>query len=60
MIDQCLFRNKSLKVFCLVYVDDVVWVAPDKMTINRVLEPLKDELEMTIEGDIAAFLGIQF
>ena len=23
---QCLFINKKTKIFCLVYVDDVVWV----------------------------------
>ena len=41
-------------------IDNVVWVAPDQQWINKVLELLKDEFEMTVEGDGTAFLGIQF
>ena len=59
-VDQCLFINHDKKIFCLVYIDNVVWVAPDRQWINKVLELLKDEFEMTREGDVAAFLGIQF
>ena len=28
-VDQCLFINHDKKIFCLVYIDDVVWFAPD-------------------------------
>ena len=59
-VDQCLFINHDKKIFCLVYIDDVVWVAPDRQRIDKVLESLKDEFEMTVEGDVMAFLGIQF
>ena len=59
-VDQCLFINHDKKIFCLVYIDDVVWVAPDRQQIDKVLESLKDEFEMTVEGDVTAFLGIQF
>ena len=38
----------------------MVWVAPDRQQIDKVLESLKDEFEMTVEGDVTAFLGIQF
>ena len=38
----------------------MVWVAPDQQQIDKVLESLKDEFEMTVEGDVMAFLGIQF
>ena len=38
----------------------MVWVAPDRQQIDKVLESLKDELEMTVEGDVMAFLRIQF
>ena len=38
----------------------MVWVAPDRQQIDKVLESLKDEFEMTVEGDVMAFLGIQF
>ena len=38
----------------------MAWVAPDRQWIDKVLELLKDEFEMTMEGDVMAFLGIQF
>ena len=50
----------SKECLCLVYIDDVVWVAPDQTGINKVLDLLKEELEMTIEGDVKSFLGIEF
>ena len=40
MIDQCLSYNKSLKVFCLMYMDDVVWVAPDQMAIDGITQKM--------------------
>ena len=59
-VDQCLFINHDKKIFCLVYIDDVVWVAPDCQWIDKVLESLKGEFKMTVEGDVTALLGIQF
>ena len=41
-------------------MDDVIWVAPDQMWIEKVRELLKDELEMTVEGDVTMFLEIDF
>ena len=38
----------------------MAWVAPDRQQIDKVLESLKDEFEMTMEGDVTVFLGIQF
>ena len=58
--DQCLFINQAKKIFVLVYIDDVVWVASDQTRINKVLDSLNKELEMTIEGDVKSFLGIEF
>ena len=56
-VDQCLFINHDKKIFCLVYIDDMIWVAPDQQRIDKVLESLKDEFEMTVEGDVMAFLA---
>ena len=28
-VDQCLFVNKKTQIFCLVYIDNIIWVAPD-------------------------------
>ena len=59
-VDSCLFINHQKKNFCLVYVDDVVWVVPSRVHIDKVLVSLKDDFELTVEGDIQTFWGIQF
>ena len=59
-VDQCLFVNKKAQIFCLVYINDMIWVAPDQTRIDHMLESLNDELEMTIEGDVTSFLNIEF
>ena len=43
-VDQCLFVNKKTQIFCLVYIDNVIWAAPDQMRIDHVLESLKDKI----------------
>ena len=54
-INVCLStRNQN------IFVYDVIRVAPDQMRIDKVLESLKDKLEMTVEGDVTSFLGIEF
>ena len=58
--DPCLFYDKTKQILCLVYIDDVIWAAPDAERIHKVLDSLKDDLELTIEGDVSAFLGISF
>ena len=58
-IDPCLFINKSKRIFCLVYIDDIIWITSDQQQIEKVLELLKDELEMTVEVDVTTFFGIQ-
>ena len=59
-MDQCLFVNKKTQIFNIIYIDDIIWVAPDQMRIDHMLESLKHKLEMTIEGDVTSFLGIEF
>ena len=54
------FYQLSKENLCLVYIDDVVWVAPDQTRINKMLDLLKEELEMTIEGDVKSFLSIKY
>ena len=53
-------HQQSTKIFCIDYVNDVIWAAPDHMRISRVLEFMKDELEMTVEGDVTSFPSIKF
>ena len=59
-VDPCLFINHHKQFFCLVYVDEVVWVATSDAHIDKVLDFLKDDFELSIEGNIQPFLGIQF
>ena len=58
--DPCLFFDATKQILCLVYIDDVIWVAPDEARILKVLDSLKDDLELTVEGDVSAYLGIAF
>ena len=50
----------SKECLCFVYINDVVWVAPDQTKIIKVLDLLKEELEMTIEGDVKSSLSIKY
>ena len=54
------FYQLSKENLWLVYIDDIVWVSPDQTRINKVLDLLKEELEMTIEGDVKSFLSIKY
>ena len=58
-IDACLFINHQKQIFYLVYVNDVVWVAPSQTHIDTLINSLKDDFDLTIKCDIQAFLGIQ-
>ena len=59
-IDPCLLINHQKPIFCLVHVDDVIWVAPSHTHIHTLLNSLEDDFDLTLEGDIQTFLGIQF
>jgi histone deacetylase 1/2 len=55
--DPCLFM--SPKVICLVYVDDCLFFSPSETNILKVLDDLKQEMNLTIEGkDVMKFLGM--
>ena len=43
----------------LVYVDDSILIGRDRTKIDAMIENLAIDLELTREGDLAAFLGIQ-
>ena len=57
-VDECAFyRGKTLYV---LYTDDSLLAGPDKDEIDRVIEELqtKAKLAITVEGDLADFLGV--
>jgi Reverse transcriptase (RNA-dependent DNA polymerase) len=57
-LEPCLFIHKDM--ICLVYVDDCLFFAKDGSKIDAMIADLQKTFEMTIEGDVSAFLGIQF
>ena len=57
--DPCLFISK--KVICVVYVDDCLFFSSKQEYVNEVIESLRKDMTLTIEGnDIAKFLGINY
>ena len=56
--DPCLFTKKD--IICVVYVDDTIFFSRDEKVINKTISALKAlDFELTDEGDVDAFLGIQ-
>ena len=56
-IDPCLFIHKDMLVLC--FVDDLIYVGADVTKIDAMISNLGDEFQLTVEGDISSFLGIQ-
>ena len=57
-IDECLFyRGRSVFV---LYTDDSILAGPDPKELDQIIQDMKDaELELTVEGGIEDFLGVQ-
>ena len=57
-IDECLFY-KGQSVF-VIYTDDSILAGPDSKELDSIIEEMKKaELDLTVEGDIADFLGVK-
>ena len=57
-VDECVFyRGKTLYV---LYTDDSLLAGPDVKEIDNIIEELKSKakLDITVEGDLADFLGV--
>ena len=57
-VDECVYyRGKTLYV---LYTDDSLLAGPDKDEIQQIIEELqtKAKLAITVEGDLADFLGV--
>ena len=57
-VDECVFyRGKTLYV---LYTDDSLLAGPDRNEIDQIIEELqsKAKLAITVEGDLADFLGV--
>ena len=56
-LDPCFFIHKDMVY--LNYVDDGILIGKDGSKIESVIDDLGTTLELTREGDLSAFLGIQ-
>lgn len=45
-------------IICVIYVDDTIFFSKTNAPIEQVIEKLKENFELTDEGDVEAFLGI--
>ena len=55
--DPCLFLKDD--IVALVYVDDVLFFARTDELIDEVIEDLKKEFDLKVEGTVTAFLGME-
>ena len=56
--NPCLFYGENL--ICLAYVDDCIFFSKDYETIDRCIGKLRaQDLNLTVEQDVHAFLGVQ-
>jgi hypothetical protein len=57
MIDECVFyRGRSIYV---LYTDDSILAGPDEAELDEIVEAIKSAgLDLTVEGDISDFLGV--
>ena len=55
--DPCLFIRNG--VVCLVYVDDCLLFGKTQQELDQSIQDIKDaEMELTVEDDVAGFLGV--
>ena len=45
-------------ILCLIYVDDTIFFAKDQSLIDREITDMKQDFDLTDEGEVDAFLGI--
>jgi hypothetical protein len=57
-VDPCLFIQAD--IIMVLYVDDCLFFAKVDTILDAMLASLRDEFEITSDGDVGAFLGIAF
>ncbi len=56
-VDDCVFYKGQ--VMYILYTDDSILAGPDPKEIDQVIEDMKKaKLDITIEGDLQDFLGV--
>ena len=57
-IDRCVFYHGN--VMYALYTDDSILAGPDPKEIDKIIQKMRDiKLDITIEGDLEDFLGVQ-
>jgi len=56
-IDPCLFLKEDL--IALVYVDDVLFFGKSEKIIDKMIESLKKNFDLNVEGAMEAFFGVE-
>ncbi len=57
-VDECVYyRGKTLYI---LYTDDILLAGPDKDEIKAIIDELQEKakLQITVEGNLADFLGV--
>ena len=55
-IETCLFIRDNC--FVLAYVDDILCFSRDSKVLDRLIEKLKCDFELTDEGEVNKYLGV--
>ena len=55
--DECVFYKGTVNF--MVYMDDAILMGPDVDKIQKVIESLKEDYNLTDEGDLNEYLGIK-
>ena len=59
MDDPCVFRPKDPDTFLVLYVDDLLIIAPTTMILSNLKKKLTEEFDMKDLGPISYYLGIR-
>ena len=57
-IDGCLFTKKG--IILIVYVDDAILISPFKTLIQKEIASIKEDYDLTDDGELQDYLGIRF
>ena len=58
-IDPCLWIHPKRKIICVIWVDDCLFFGADKNQIHQSINELKQNMPLTMEDSVTAFLGIK-
>ena len=59
-IDKCIFYSLIEQTYILIYVDDIIIIAPTLELINKYKELIRNTFSITDKGEIKLYLGMEF